>query len=136
MNNFEGIVALCVPIVGTICLSTMVVILRSYQYKERMAMIGRGMNPADLKIWSQKRNDPYRGVRFACMAVGIGIGLFIGNVLRSTHFDVFNRGGIVGGLTFICGGLGLLVGFFIQYGLKKEDREKGFNDHDTEGGII
>ena len=136
MNNFEGIVALFVPIVGTICLSTMVVILRSYQYKERMAMIERGMNPADLKIWSQKRNDPYRWVRLACMAVGIGVGLFLGNILRGTHADIFNRGGIVAGLTFICGGLGLLTGFFIQYGLKKESHDKDFLDHDTEGGII
>ena len=136
MNNFEGIVALCVPIVGMIGLFTMIIVLRSYQYKERMAMIERGMNPADLKIWSQRRNDPHRGVRLACTAVGIGVGLFIGNVLRSTDFDIFNRGGIVGGLTFVCGGLGLLIGFFIQYGLKKENREKGFNDQDTEGGII
>ena len=136
MNNFEGIVALFVPIVGTISLCTMVVVLRSYQYKERMAMIERGMNPADLKIWSQKRNDPYRGVRLACMAVGIGVGLFLGNVLRSLPIDVFNRGGIVGGLTFICGGLGLLVGFLIQNSLKKGSHEKGYNDQDTEGGII
>ena len=136
MNNFEGIVALFVPIVGIIGLFTMIIALRSYQYKERMAMIERGMNPADLKIWSQRRNDPYRGVRLACTAVGIGVGLFIGNVLRSTDFDVFNRSGIVAGLTFVCGGLGLLIGFFIQYGLKKENREKGFNDQDTEGGII
>ena len=136
MNNFEGIVALFVPIVGIIGLFTMIIALRSYQYKERMAMIERGMNPADLKIWSQRRNDPYRGVRLACTAVGIGVGLFIGNVLRSTDFDVFNRSGIVAGLTFVCGGLGLLIGFFIQYGLKKESREKGFNDQDTEGGII
>ncbi len=136
MNNFEGIVALFVPIVGMIGLFTMIIVLRSYQYKERMSMIERGMNPADLKVWSQRRNDPYKGVRFACTAVGIGIGLFIGNVLRSTDIDIFNRSGIVGGLTFICGGLGLLVGFFIQYGLRKESREKGFNDQDTEGGII
>ena len=91
MNNFEGIVALCVPIVGMIGLFTMIIVLRSYQYKERMSMIERGMNPADLKIWSQKRNDPYRGVRLACTAVGIGIGLFIGNVLRATDINMFNR---------------------------------------------
>ncbi len=99
-------------------------------------MIERGMNPADLKIWSQKRNDPYRGVRFACLAVGIGVGLFIGNILRSMPIGAFNRGGIVGGLTFICGGLGLLTGFFIQNSLKKGSPEKGYNDQDTEGGII
>jgi hypothetical protein len=135
MNNFEGIVALCVPIVALIGAFTMVIVLRSYAYKERMTMIERGMNPADLKIWSQKRNDPYRSVRFACTAVGVGVGLFVGNVLRSTNFEIFNRGGIVAGLTFICGGLGLLIGFFIQYGLRKESREKGYSDPDNSGII-
>lgn len=136
MNNFEGIVALFVPIVGMIGFFTMIIALRSYQYKERMSMIERGMNPADLKIWSKKRNDPYRGVRLACTAVGIGVGLFLGNLLRGADIHLFNRGGIVAGLTFVCGGLGLLIGFFIQYGLRKENRDKGFNDQDTEGGII
>ena len=136
MNNFEGIVALCVPIISTISLCTMFIIFRSYLYKERMAMIERGMNPADLSLWLRLNRSPYRWMRFACMVVGVGVGLFLGNVLRATHIDVFNRGGIVAGLTFICGGLGMLTGFFIQYGLKKESRDKGFLDHDTEGGII
>jgi hypothetical protein len=136
MNNFEGIVALCVPIVGTIAGCTMIVMLRSYAYKERMAMIERGMNPADLKVWARKRYDPYRSVRLACTAVGIGVGLFVGNVLRSTDFGLFNRGGIVAGLTFFCGGLGLLVGFLIQYSLKKNSGEKGNDDTHYDEGII
>jgi CBS domain containing-hemolysin-like protein len=136
MNNFEGIVALCVPIVGSIGLFTMIVMLRSYDNRERMAMIERGMNPADLKIWSRRRNDPYRSVRLACTAVGVGTGLFVGNLLRATDINMFNRGGIVAGLTFVCGGLGLLIGFFIQYGLKKENRDKGLDDSMDDGGII
>jgi CBS domain containing-hemolysin-like protein len=136
MNNFEGIVALCVPIVGSIGLFTMIVMLRSYDNRERMAMIERGMNPADLKIWSRRRNDPYRSVRLACTAVGVGVGLFVGNLLRATDINMFNRGGIVAGLTFVCGGLGLLVGFFIQFGLKKDNRDKGLDDSMDDGGII
>jgi hypothetical protein len=94
------------------------------------------MNPADLKIWSRRRNDPYRSVRLACTAVGVGTGLFVGNLLRATDINMFNRGGIVAGLTFVCGGLGLLIGFFIQYGLKKENRDKGLDDSMDDGGII
>jgi CBS domain containing-hemolysin-like protein len=137
MNNFEGIVALFVPIVSSIGLFTMIVMLRSYSNKERMAMIERGMNPADLKVWMRRRNDPYRSIRLACAAVGVGIGLFVGNVLRSTDIEMFNRNGIVVGLTFIGGGLGLLIGFFIQYGLKKDNRDKGLLDNtDDDAGII
>jgi CBS domain containing-hemolysin-like protein len=137
MNNFEGIVALFVPIVGSIGLFTMIVMIRSYSSKERMAMIERGMNPADLKVWMRRRNDPYRSVRLACTAIGVGTGLFVGNVLRSTDIDMFNRSGITAGLTFIGGGLGLLIGFFIQYGLKKDSRDKGLLDNtDDDAGII
>jgi CBS domain containing-hemolysin-like protein len=137
MNNFEGIVALFVPIVGSIGLFTMLIMMRSYSNKERMAMIERGMNPADLKVWMRRRNDPYRSIRLACTAVGVGVGLFVGNVLRSTDINMFNRSGIVAGLTFVCGGLGLLIGFFIQYGLKKDSRDKGLLDNaDDDGGII
>lgn len=135
MNNFEGIVALCVPIVGSIGLFTMLIMMRSYSNKERMAMIERGMNPADLKVWVRRRNDPYRSVRFACTAVGVGFGLFFGNILRSTDIDMFNRSGIVAGLTFVCGGLGLLIGFFIQYSLKKNSPDKGFDDGGDDGII-
>ena len=136
MNNFEGIVALCVPIVGSIGLFTMIVLLRSYSNKERMAMIDRGMNPADLKIWMRRRNDPYRSVRLACTAVGVGLGLFVGNVLRSTDINMFNRSGIVAGLTFVCGGLGLLLGFFIEYGIKKDNRDKGLTERLFEGATF
>ncbi|MDZ7876692.1 MAG: DUF6249 domain-containing protein [Saprospiraceae bacterium] len=136
MNNFEGIVALFVPIVGTVGAFTMIVMLRSYSNKERMAMIERGMNPADLKVWAQKRYDSYQSVRFACTAVGIGIGLFVGNVLRASDIQMFDRGGIVAGLTFICGGLGLLTGFFIEYKMRKENNGKGFMDRGEDSGFV
>jgi uncharacterized membrane protein YgdD (TMEM256/DUF423 family) len=136
MNNFEGIIALSIPIIGTIGAFTMIVMLRSYSNKERMAMIERGMNPADLKVWAQKRYDPFQWVRFGCTAVGIGTGLFVGNLLRATDLQLFDRGGIVGGLTFICGGLGLLAGFFVEYRLRKENNGKGIFNREDEGGLL
>jgi hypothetical protein len=136
MNNFEGIIALSIPIVCTVSAFSMIVMLRSYSNKERMAMIERGMNPADLKVWAQKRYDPFQWVRFGCTAVGIGTGLFVGNLLRATDFQMFDRGGIVGGLTFICGGLGLLAGFFIEYKLRKENKDKGLFNREDDGAMM
>ena len=131
MNN----VAIIVPVACSIGAFTMIIMLRSYSNRERMAMIERGMNPADLKIWAQKRYDPYQSVRFACTAIGIGTGLFIGHILRSSGAQVFERGGIIGGLTFICGGLGLLAGFFIEYKLRKENNGKGVFNREDDGGM-
>jgi hypothetical protein len=129
----EGTIALSIPIVALVGFFTMM--FRRFENRERMAMIERGMNPADLKVWTNRKSDPYQSVRAACTAIGVGIGLFVGNILRSTDLDLFNRSGIVAGLTLICGGLGLLMGFFIEYGLKKDSRSKD-TEHSENDGII
>ncbi len=116
------ILALAIPIIGTIGAFTMIIFLRRYHNMERMAMIERGMNPADLsnnfKSLRRRERDPLRYLRIACAIIGVGLGLFVGNVLRS--FDFLDRGGIVAGLVCICGGIGLLVGYFLQASLQNK----------------
>ena len=119
-----AVIAVCIPIVGSIGLFTMIIFLRHYKNIERMAMIERGMNPADLKTefktYKRRERDPYRFMRIACALVGVGIGLFVGNLFRA--FEVFRyNGGISAGLMCIFGGLGLLVGHFIQIGLQNKN---------------
>jgi hypothetical protein len=116
------VIAVCIPIVGSIGLFTMLIFLRYYSNMERMAMIERGMNPSDLKTdfnqLKRRQRDPHRFLRIACALVGVGIGLFVGNILRSIEF--LNRGGIVAGLVCIFGGVGLLVGYFVQANLQSK----------------
>lgn len=117
-----AVIAVSIPIVGSIGLFTMIIFLRRYANMERMAMIERGMNPSDLKadfsLLKRRQRDPYRFMRIACALIGVGIGLFAGNILRS--IDFFDRGGIVAGLVCICGGFGLLVGYFVQNSLQSK----------------
>ena len=115
------VIAVSIPIFSTVGLFTMIILMRRYKHIERVAMIERGMNPADLKTdFSRlpRRQDPYRAMRLACALVGVGIGLFAGNVLRSMEF--LDRGGIVAGLVCICGGLGLLIGYFVQMSMQNK----------------
>jgi hypothetical protein len=116
------VIAVSIPIVSAIGLFTMIIFLRRYSNMERMAMIERGMNPADLKAdfsqWKRRPKDPYRFMRIACALIGVGTGLFMGNVLRS--FDFFDRSGIVAGLVCIGGGVGLLIGYFVQASLQSK----------------
>ena len=115
------VIAVSIPIFSTVGLFTMIILMRRYKHIERVAMIERGMNPADLKTdFSRlsRRRDPYRAMRLACALVGVGIGLFAGNVLRSMEF--LDRGGIVAGLVCICGGLGLLIGYFVQMSMQNK----------------
>ena len=127
------VLALSIPIIGTIGAFTMIIFLRRYQNMERMSMIERGMNPSDLstEFRSMKRRDrdPLRSLRIACAVIGVGVGLFVGNILRS--FDFLDRGGIVAGLVCICGGLGLLIGFFLQASLQnKAGFQEKFQEQD------
>jgi hypothetical protein len=116
------VIAVSIPVVAIIGGLTMIIFLRRYANMERMAMIERGMNPADLKAdfshLKRRQKDPHRFLRIACAVVGVGVGLFVGNVLRS--FDFLDRGGIVAGLVCICGGIGLLVGYFVQASLQSK----------------
>lgn len=129
-----ALLALSIPIIGTIGLFTMLIFLRRYHNMERMAMIERGMNPSDLatNFKSMRRNrDPLRFLRIACAVIGVGVGLFAGNVLRSIEF--LDRGGIVAGLVCICGGIGLLVGFFLQASLQNKGQfQEKFPEEDSD----
>jgi hypothetical protein len=131
------VIAVSIPVISVVGAFTMIIFLRRYHNMERMAMIERGMNPADLKTnfkeMKRRERDPFRMLRIACAVVGVGIGLFVGNILRS--FDFLDRGGIVAGLVCICGGIGLLVGYFVQIGLQNKGLH-GTKPFDDESDII
>ena len=84
-------IAVSIPIFTTVGVFTMIILLRRYRNMERMAMIERGMNPADLKAdfrrLNRRQHDPYRAMRIACAVIGVGVGLFVGNILRAVAFD-------------------------------------------------
>ena len=128
------ILALAIPIIGTIGFFTMIIFLRRYNNIERMSMIERGMNPADLtdnfKSLRRRERDPLRFLRIACAVVGVGVGLFAGNVLRAIPF--FDRGGIVAGLVCICGGLGLLIGYFVQMSMQNKFPQQRQDTEDSD----
>ena len=109
--------ALMIPIFTVLGAFTMVVFLRRYQYLERMAMLERGINPKETKeLWNKKR-DPYRHIRLAFTAIGVGIGLFLGIIFR--RLDFLDYRGIQTSLIFIFGGIGLLIGYAVQMSLQK-----------------
>ena len=75
--------ALMIPILSVLGAFTMIIFLRRYQNMERMSMIERGINPNDVKTdWKFPKRDPYRHIRIACTCIGIGIGLFVGTILK------------------------------------------------------
>jgi hypothetical protein len=117
-----------VPIFCTLFGVILVIFLRRYQNIERLNMIERGMNPADMKrIWSKQ--DPYRHIRRACVAIGIGTGFLTAGIYtdgRHGHEEIYF------GLVILLGGLGLLIGYGLQYFLHSKARKEGRNPYDDE----
>lgn len=107
-------IGILVPIIISLGAFAMIVFIRKYENSERLKMIEHGMDPT--------ANRPKRvagGLKFALVAIGVGIGLLIGSVLDSAgivyeEVAYFSMG-------FIFGGLGLLTGYIIQTKQMKEE---------------
>jgi hypothetical protein len=116
-GNLVPIVALLIPITGTLGVFTMIVFLRKYENDEKMAMIAKGITPP------QKLSNPVNpshSLRWGFILIGLGIGLLMGSLLEAlTHIDEevahFS-------MIFIFGGLGLLGSYFYQMNVDKKNQ--------------
>lgn len=131
-----AVLGVMIPIIAMLGAFTMIIFLRYYQNVERMSMIERGINPSDIKSSDmksifQKRKDPYRHIRIACTAIGIGMGLFIGSLLRGV-FSHTTGGTILAGCIFMFGGVGLLAGYIIQMSLQNKAKKEGTEPYEEE----
>lgn len=99
------------------------------RHRERMAMIEKGVDPA---LFSSIRlPQPPKGSRSGSgfkfslksgmLIIGIGIG-FVISVLFNGVLDREFYPLLVIGIIFICGGSGLIAGFYMGRNLEKKDR--------------
>jgi hypothetical protein len=93
---------LLIPLLAVGGFFTMVILLRSFTNKERMAMIEKGADPSQFKGLNKSW-----ALVIAGLAIGAGIGLLIANFLESNlGMDEVAYPAML----FICGGLGLIAG--------------------------
>jgi hypothetical protein len=118
-ENMVPVVALLIPIIGTISIFTMIVFLRKYENDEKMAMIAKGITPPQKASFNV---NPSHSLRWGFVLVGFGIGLLMGSLLES----VTNMDGETAhfSMIFIFGGLGLLASYFYQMNLDKKNELK------------
>ncbi|QSE98941.1 DUF6249 domain-containing protein [Fulvivirga lutea] len=108
-----AMVGVFIPIVGIIAISVLVIYLRKFENEERMSMIDKGMNPADMKII---RNTSWP-LRFALLLIGGGTGLVVGYMLDiNTRMDDVAYFSMI----FVFGGIGLGLSYLIE-----EKKNKG-----------
>ena len=102
------IIGVFIPIVAIIGVVIMVVYLRRYENIERMAMIDKGMSPADLK---RPKEEGFTSLKFGLLLIGAGLGFLVGYFLdantRMEEIAYFS-------MLFVFGGIGLLIAYFMQ----------------------
>jgi hypothetical protein len=96
------------------------------RHKERMAMVEKGINPADfksvapIKLW---QGNVLSNLKWGLLLVFAGIGLFVGYHLE--NYFGFHEETAVFGSILIAGGLALIIFYFLAANkLKKEKPDK------------
>lgn len=121
--------ALLIPIIGIIGAFTMIVFLRRYENMEKMEMIKNGINPKDFKRNSRNFSDePFHTLRTALLAIGVGLGVFLGNILGFSGI-MTQKAGVVS-MIFLCGGAGLAASYLIQ--MRQTQNKKSDNSNEAE----
>ena len=112
----EGVLAILWMIILSVGILVTIVYIRKFANQERLSMIEKGINPADMVTPAQKTN-PIWPLRFALLLIGAGMGLFIGYFLdmaldmeEVAYFSMF----------FIFAGIGLTVSYVIEDKKEKE----------------
>jgi predicted MFS family arabinose efflux permease len=111
-----GIIGVLIPIIISLGAFVMVVFLRRYQNVERMAMIERGLSPADSE-WHD-RSKSTSGMKWGLLLIGIGLGFLMGYFLdRQFYMDEVGYFSMI----FIFGGLGLVAAHLY---MRKQEKEQ------------
>jgi hypothetical protein len=95
------------------------------RHKERMAMIDKGVTPADFKTTT----PPFRlwqgsvlsNLKWGLLFVFVGIGLLVG--LQLENYFRFEEGTVIFGSILITGGLALIIFYFIAAKKLKDKKE-------------
>lgn len=116
MSNLEDIL---VPLIVFATFFGMFYVFFTTRNKERMAMIEKGV---DAKLfYTGRKSGGMVALYLGLLAIGIGIGVVLGNLLE---MNGMNENVAYPAMIFICGGLGLLGGFFAAGKLKKDKEDQ------------
>jgi positive regulator of sigma E activity len=104
-----------------------VVLLKHFEtrHKERMAMIEKGVTPAEfksaapsLRLW---QGSVLSNLKWGLLFIFVGIGLLVG--LQLENYFRFNEGSVIFGCILITGGFALIIFYFIAAKKLKEKKD-------------
>jgi hypothetical protein len=114
MEAQQKVIALFIPITAILGIVGLLIILRKFENDERMAMIEKGLA---LPQKEGTKVNPASALRWGCLFVGVGLGIFIANMIESIKDEAE---ALYPALILIFGGLGLLVSYYIQLQLDRK----------------
>jgi hypothetical protein len=96
------------------------------RHKERMAMIDKGVNPAEFKSAPPSPIRMWQGsvlsnLKWGLLFVFAGIGLLVGQQLE--YYFGFHEGSAVFGSILITGGIALIIFYLIAAKIMKKEQE-------------
>ena len=94
--------------------------------KERMALIeklGSGSLQRDIKMGRIEYSNKFNALKWACLLIGLGLGLLVGFILIQNYGITRDKEIVYGASVLLCGGLGMLGSFLIEYRLSKKKTE-------------
>ena len=103
-----------IPIIISLGAFLMVVALRYLQNKENMAMIEKGMDPADSKR-NRRQTNPSQTLKNGLLFVGAGLGLLLAIIITNMlNLGEDSNTGVYFALIAVFGGAGLLGAYFYE----------------------
>ncbi|MCE7065625.1 DUF6249 domain-containing protein [Dyadobacter sp. CY326] len=85
------------------------------RHRERIALIEKGANAS---LFRDEHFSGYPTLKFGMLFVGIALGILLGNVLEDQYN--FNKGTAYLSMTFLFGGISLILNFIIEQHLTKK----------------
>lgn len=134
-HDFEGnslipLFEMFIPL--TFFIMTGIVLIKFFQnrHQERMQIIERGLDPVAYKeLYSMPkfklRTDRLSVLKWALLAVFVGLGVFVGDALRNMNGGGNETEFYYPASMLICGGIGLIIFYMIA---SKYDRQEKLNN--------
>ena len=118
MSAMDDLKHIIITVSGFASVFGIIYVFLMTRYRERMAMIERNV---DASLFVIKENAISPTLKFGMLFVGIGLGIITAELLH--EYSDFNRGAAYFSMTFLFGGVSLILNFLIERKLTKTVQE-------------
>lgn len=113
----ENVVAVFIPIIGTLVIGIILVAYFFFRSRERQLLIEKGMDAQSIKEFFQSKKDPFRMLKIGIVTIGFGLGTGLGIMLeQNAHGDYW-----VVLCLFVITGAGFIIANLVSRKLEKSN---------------